>query len=519
MKRKTVLQMAALLLIAIVMMVSFTACYGDRDKIEPSDSYMIDTTPPWGGPTNSFCVVPPTATPTPTYSSISDAKVGDTVNFGEYEQDNNRSNGKEKIDWIILAEEDNMVLVTSRYVLDTKQYHTTEASVTWKTSSLRAWLNGAFFNVAFSSDEQSQIATTVVETKYNSDNVLSDNYVDTTNDKVFLLSIGEVYKYFASSEERSIYGTAYARSMGLSTIPDEYLTDETQRNKCDWWLRDYHSNGYNVGCCLSYINNGGDIGTYAATVEGLGVRPAMWIATEKLAGDEPVKTPKVETIYTISNIGDANVGDTVKFGHYEQDSESSNSKEDIEWTVLDKKDNKLFVVSKYVLDAEPYNIARENVTWETCTIRTWLNYIFLNAAFSSDEQSKIATTLLENRDTSHYAESPYVGSNTNSDILATYAPVHYMTDGGNDTNDKIFLLSASELYKYLGSEYAKKTYGTKYTSEKIGSEHCSYWWTRSPGKSNSHALYVSNNGFLHPDGDYVDSKDCGIRPAMWINIE
>ena len=88
----------------------------------------------------------------------------------------------------------------------------------------------------------------------------------------------------------------------------------------------------------------------------------------------------------------ADVGDIIEFGAYEQDNEKSNGKEPIEWQVLAKEDNKILVISKYALDAKPYNTEFENVTWETCTLRTWLNETFLDEAFSKAEKSMIQTT-------------------------------------------------------------------------------------------------------------------------------
>lgn len=120
------------------------------------------------------------------------------------------------------------------------------------------------------------------------------------------------------------------------------------------------------------------------------------------------------------------VGGYITLGTYEQDNNISNGKEDIEWLVLAKETDKMLVISKYGIDCKPYNEEWEDVTWETCTLRTWLNDEFYNTAFSSKEQKKIAETKVVNDD------NPISGAK-----------------GGNDTKDKVFLLSMDETLEYL----------------------------------------------------------------------
>lgn len=67
----------------------------------------------------------------------------------------------------------------------------------------------------------------------------------------------------------------------------------------------------------------------------------------------------------------------IKFGHYEQDNDASNGKEAIEWEVLGYEDGELLLISRYILDAVPYNYEWTDVTWETCALRKWLNDDFL----------------------------------------------------------------------------------------------------------------------------------------------
>ena len=72
---------------------------------------------------------------------VENLKVGDTYQFGTYEQDNDLSNGKETIEWRILDKKGTQILVTSEYVLDCQPYDWGGLDITWEDSSLREWLN------------------------------------------------------------------------------------------------------------------------------------------------------------------------------------------------------------------------------------------------------------------------------------------------------------------------------------------------------------------------------------------
>lgn len=84
------------------------------------------------------------------------------------------------------------------------------------------------------------------------------------------------------------------------------------------------------------------------------------------------------------------VGDVVEFGSYEQDGDTSNGKEPIEWRVLAVEDNRAFVVSDKALEARAYNEDREDGNnFGTSDLWGWLNDDFVNTAFTSDEMEEI----------------------------------------------------------------------------------------------------------------------------------
>ncbi len=203
--------------------------------------------------------------------------IGDVVCFGAYEQDNNTSNGKEDIDWLVLAKEGDKALLISKYALDCQPYHTPYTSytdVTWETCSLRKWLNGTFLNAAFSESERAMIPSVTVSSEK------KDTYhttISTTTDRVFLLSITEANKYFSSDSERMCAPTDYAKAHGAITS-DKYKTGGSAT--CWWWLRSLRLDGFNqpeYAACVLYGGYIKDEGEDVSNDSGNAVRPALWI--------------------------------------------------------------------------------------------------------------------------------------------------------------------------------------------------------------------------------------------------
>ena len=215
-------------------------------------------------------------------------------------------------------------------------------------------------------------------------------------------------------------------------------------------------------------------------------------------------------------------GKYVTFGRYPQ-TEAGNDQTPIEWLVLEVRGNKALLLSRYGLDAKPYNTEKTDATWERCTLRGWLNQEFLNKAFSSTEQKAILTTNVDNSRSQGYSE--------------------WSTSGGNNTQDKIFLLSYAEAHQYFAVEhysYYKDSTGKynytnvtsrvsptayairngAYTRSKYQTaegEPAGRWWLRSPGSIQDAAAYVYAGGSLYDD--YVYSGSGCVRPALWINLE
>ncbi|MCR5061505.1 MAG: DUF6273 domain-containing protein [Saccharofermentans sp.] len=181
-------------------------------------------------------------------------------------------------------------------------------------------------------------------------------------------------------------------------------------------------------------------------------------------------------------------GNYITFGHYEQDEDESNGPEPVDWIILSEEDGRMLVISRYILDWQPYNTEMTDVTWETCSIRKWLNEDFINAAFSASEQEQILTV-----------------TNTNPGNENPWG----IADGGNDTEDKIFLLSSDEADLYFDNDDERAV------------DKCDWWWLRSPGYINNRASVVLTIGEIYRHGHIVsfNHHDHGVRPAFWLEIE
>lgn len=246
------------MLLSTVTLLSLAACGGGEGdtKTESMNNSYAGTSVYYGPGGNSNATIS-------VEENLKDFKC---ITFGTYEQDNDTSNGAEDIEWLVLDEQDGKTLVISKYALDAKAFREDQSFSRWSTSTLRTWLNADFYNTAFSDSEKSMIITTDVKAEKNPRYDKEAGY--DTQDKVFLLSIGEVQKYFSEDKERMCKPTAYAISQGADS-------NEREGGSCEWWLR-------NVGEHLSFaagVFAHGVIDYYGNEVKdsSTAVRPAMWI--------------------------------------------------------------------------------------------------------------------------------------------------------------------------------------------------------------------------------------------------
>ena len=228
-------------------------------------------------------------------------------------------------------------------------------------------------------------------------------------------------------------------------------------------------------------------------------------------------------------IRDTQEGRYFTLGRYELDNKPETGPEPIEWMVLAREGDRVLVISRYLLDCIRYDEEYRRVTWETCTLRAWLNGEFLNSAFDADEQLLIRTT--------------HVPADPNPD---------FDVDPGEDTEDKLFLLSIPEAEAYfhpdpyviprgVSSELYEKEWAkyeanpstlyckpTAYAAARGNIPRggvfkgAAQWWLRAPGMRASSAATADSYGLFDTWGSVVNcdglSTIRGVRPVMWVDL-
>ena len=170
--------------------------------------------------------------------------------------------------------------------------------------------------------------------------------------------------------------------------------------------------------------------------------------------------------------------------------------EPIKWRVLQSENGEAFLLSDVILDKQLYNENDKYVTWEKSSLRAWLNKKFIKRAFIDEEREKINITEIVNQDN----------------------PV-YGTEGGNNTFDKIFLLSLSEVSEQQdGEKYGFLDDEIRACGKSDFSKTGSWWWLRSPGYDSGYAAGVYDYGWVYRYGHDVGSSDDGVRPALHLNL-
>jgi hypothetical protein len=225
--------------------------------------------------------------------------------------------------------------------------------------------------------------------------------------------------------------------------------------------------------------------------------------TESAAQEQEQSEPPLD----ISTYKQAEVGDIVNFGSYEQDNKEGNGQEPIQWIVIEKNSSTILLLSRYIIDYKPYDEDAEfgeYVTWSQCSLRTWLNGEFYNTAFGEKERERIETTRLATISLYSFYDEP-------------------------ETNDKIFVFSISDIDNYKSSveEQLSTAQGTAYAMAqglKVGTVHghanSAGWWLRSPGYRNANAQTMSEGVYESLEmGESPRDSNRGVRPALWLNIQ
>ena len=242
--------------------------------------------------------------------------------------------------------------------------------------------------------------------------------------------------------------------------------------------------------------------------------------TESSASEQVTEPEPEPVILEATHVGGFTIsGDrlTAKGGAYDQDGNIDNGAEPIEWIVIADSEDRLLLLSDKVLEQKTFNDSYDATSWETSSIRKWLNEDFYNAAFNDEEK-----TIIED-----YVTIP-------GDVSA----------GTADITDKVFLLSLEEAEAYIGAEegtpgnllcskvtphavnagvwYITEEYYSLFGFKDKGFSdemiNCGNWWLRTNGKDDTRIMDVGASGIIRTTGHEAASKQDGVRPAIYIRI-
>ena len=468
----------------------------------------------------------------------------DSIWFGNYWQEDTNGDGKadkndekQPIKWRVLSVDGDDVFLLADKNIDVQRYNDTDTDVTWETCTMRSWLNGYgagansdgkdysdnnFLDNAFTEKEQSMIKTTNVVNKDNPEYGTEGG--NDTSDQVYLLSIDEVtnpaYGFTSDTDYikmREAVNTSYVAGGG--EIKSPYM--ESAGSVDNWWLRSPGNDSSSAADVndRGYVDRDGD----DVSIIGVGVRPALHLNLSSTSSWSYAGT------VTTDNLAE---WDCVWFGNYWQEDMNADGKSDkddaktpIKWRVLSVNGDDAFLVADKNLDVQKYNDTYTDVTWETCTMRSWLNGYgagenaegtdyssnsFMINAFSESERLAIRTANVVNGD------NPYYG-----------------TEGGNDTSDQVYLLSLDEVmnpaYGFASNINMTKTREAVNTSYVAGGGEIksdymdsagstNSWWLRSPGDNSYGAAHVGSSGDVIRGGYHVSTGNVGVRPALHLNL-
>ena len=203
---------------------------------------------------------------------------------------------------------------------------------------------------------------------------------------------------------------------------------------------------------------------------------------------------------------------TFQFGMYEQDNNNKNGKENIEWILIRRVDNKVLLISKYVLDCKCYDENSEDynhLTWESCSLRKWLNEEFFNEAFNYNEKMMMHkyyndyVTILDREETEQLlgGELNY----SNGSLMAQATEYAVKVDNYN-----------SHLNAY--DQNLKSIFGDDYD---VSYTFCEYWVRQDDGEglAKKEACVIDVSGRLKDGFVPPNYKSSGIRPVICIDLE
>lgn len=191
------------------------------------------------------------------------------------------------------------------------------------------------------------------------------------------------------------------------------------------------------------------------------------------------------------------IGSHIEFGRYPQGAEGEILP--LGWRVLAVQDHYALLIADRLIDCLPFHELPVDVTWETSSLRRWLNESFVREAFREEEQTRISSVTLHNP-----------------------GQERYETADAPTTRDSVFALSVAEMAHYFPFDMDRKVYASPYAMKKREkfppSGNGSMWWLRTQGGSPRHAASVHFVGGVNTYGSEATDGSVMVRPALWIRL-
>ncbi len=468
-------KLICLLLAVIMTAAAFAGCAGKPEETGTSPAETGNSSYP--GKTDDTAAESKDQPSNPVDPQVSaqfeNLKASDTFTFGTWEQDG--KSGSEPITWVVLRQDVGKMLVLSEKLLEYMCFIAgTEENKyprgLYKDSDLRTFLNGDFYNKAFTDDEKAMIQSSVITTNYKDEHYNELTYQ--TEDKVFALSKDEAARYVCSLGA-TVFG-----------VPTQRVSDENPykvsnvsgvngvENAMTWWLRDMGVDSSKYASVIT-ANTTRKYNNDDEVYEGGGMRPAMWIVYNAADAEGYAKgevKPK-EDEQLNAKIAALKVGSKIQFGVYDNNLYSMDGFETLSWTVIDEDDISFLILSdtnagsSYSVFDNRQDI--EDTSWAESYLRAYINSDeFLDMTFTPQEKAKLILT--------HITTS---GEDSR--------------DGGAATDDLLFIPDVNDVEKY--SSVFSININAKY-------------WLRSQMSWAPYIAFASGNGSVsssNPDKTYA----------------
>jgi len=476
---------------------------------------------------------------------------------------------KQPIKWRVLKVNGDDLFLLADKCLDVQPYNSKGIDITWEQSTIRSWLNGygvssnnsridysgigaSFIDNAFTFAEKDAIKTSIVDNDnstqgyYNSTypwggdwSALDDIGGNNTEDKIYFLSYVEATNplYGFDVDQDRLHGETSVKAAMNTNYAHIARNAYSYNNKNgNWWLRSPSRSQSEVMYIEheGYATDGGRLNN--ASLSDIAVRPALHVS---------LSNSFISSAGTVtSSIIEKTTWDCLWFGSYLQNDTNGDSKinskdekQPIKWRVLNVDDENVFLIADKGLDMNSFSTwnIQTKVSWENSIVRSWLNGYssdsnvddfdysllgessFINSAFSNGEKEYIKNTDVNN---DNLTQGYYNSVNEYYKMRVDYDP-SCDTRGGNNTSDKIFLLSYAEITnKAYGFDTDGSLYGNESSRNCNPSLYCfknvnydSDWLLRSPGDSGNSVIAVRYDGYAQ------EINSCGmIRPALYVSI-